>query len=179
MRRNISVSVDSELKARLERLGPVRVVSPPRLSSDEQVVLLLRRTGALYQAVTAVRRLVAAQAGLRAAHLAITRLAAEGWAVCTVSRKEDIEALASDLAAMNIQVRRRVPAAEAVPDIAAERARHGLSQREFADLLSVDVRTLQNWEQGRNRPDPAALSLMRVFARAPEIVEEALSEPVA
>ena len=87
-------------------------------------------------------------------------------------------ALASDLAGMNVQVRRRVPAAEAVPDLAEARGKHGLSQREFADLLGVDVRTLQNWEQGRNRPDPAALSLMRVFAHAPEVFEEAISEPI-
>jgi putative transcriptional regulator len=58
------------------------------------------------------------------------------------------------------------------------RARYGLSQREYADLLGIDVRTLQNWEQGRNRPDPAAVSLMRIFAHAPETFEEALSEPV-
>ena len=64
------------------------------------------------------------------------------------------------------------------PDISELRARHGLSQREYADLLGIDVRTLQNWEQGRNRPDPAALSLMRIFAHAPAVFEEALSEPI-
>ena len=172
------MSKSSELKARFERLGPVRVVTPPHLSSDEQLVLLLRRMGPLNQPVSAIRRLTAAQSGMRAAHLAITKLASDDWAVCTVSRNEDIAALARDLAGMNIQVRRRVPAAEAVPDLAEARAQHGLSQREFADLLGVDVRTLQNWEQGRNRPDPAALSLMRVFAHAPEVFEEAISEPI-
>lgn len=121
---------------------------------------------------------MAAQAGLRAAHLAVTRLAERDWALCTVSRRDDIAGLARDLAAMNIEVRRRIPATEAVPDPAEARARHGLSQREFADLLGVDVRTLQNWEQGRNRPDPAALSLMRVFDHAPEAFEEAISEPI-
>ncbi len=172
------MSAGSELRARLEGRVPIRVVTPPRLSSEEQLVLLLRRTGPLDKAVTAIRRLAAAQAGLRVAHLAVTRLAERDWALCTVSRKEDITALAADLAAMNIQVRRRLPPAEAVPDLAEARAQHGLSQREFADLLGVDVRTLQNWEQGRNRPDPAALSLMRVFAHAPEVFEEAISEPV-
>ena len=86
--------------------------------------------------------------------------------------------LAKELETMNIQVRRRLPPGEAVPDLAEARAQHGLSQREFADLLGLDVRTLQNWEQGRNRPDPAALSLMRVFAHAPEVFEEAISEPI-
>lgn len=172
------MSTNSELKARLERLGPVRVVTPPQLSSDEQLVLLMRRTGALDQPISAIQRLRSVKVGLRAAHLAINKLASDGWAVCTVSGHEDIVALARDLAAMNIQVRRRVPAADVLPDLAGARARHGLSQREFADLLGIDVRTLQNWEQGRNRPDPAALSLMRVFAHAPEVVEEAISEPI-
>jgi len=44
--------------------------------------------------------------------------------------------------------------------------------------MGIDVRTLQNWEQGRNRPDPAVLGLMRIFAHAPDVFEEALSEPV-
>ena len=39
------------------------------------------------------------------------------------------------------------------------RKRLGLSQRRFAAVIRVPVATLQNWEQGRNRPDPAAVSL--------------------
>jgi hypothetical protein len=37
---------------------------------------------------------------------------------------------------------------------------------------------LQNWEQGRNRPDPAAASLAMMFDRAPDLVEELISEPI-
>jgi len=116
---------------------------------------------------------------MRAGHDAINRLAAESWAVCTVSSDADIDALAAELATINVQVRRRLPPVASAPDIAGMRTRQGLSQREYADLLGIDVRTLQNWEQGRNRPDPAAVSLMRIFAHAPGIFEEALSEPVA
>ena len=85
--------------------------------------------------------------------------------------------MTTELAAMNIELRRRLPV-DTQLDIAAFRAEHSLSQREFADLMGIDIRTLQNWEQGRNRPDPAVLSLMRIFAHAPEVFEEALSEPV-
>ncbi len=87
--------------------------------------------------------------------------------------------LKRDLAALNVEIRRRSRVGEGAPDIAEVRARHGLSQREFADLLGVELRTLQNWEQGRNRPDDAALSLVLMFDRNPEAVEEMLSEPVA
>jgi putative transcriptional regulator len=32
------------------------------------------------------------------------------------------------------------------------RKKHGLSQSEFAEKLGISVRTLQNWEIGRNAP---------------------------
>ena len=173
------MSNNSELKARLERLGPVRDVSRPSLNSEESVIVLLRRTGALDQPITVARRLFAAGLTLKEAHVAINKLAESGWTMCAVSRLEDLRQLAQKLAEMNVQLRLRWSPVESSADIAAMRSRHGLSQREYADLLGIDVRTLQNWEQGRNRPDPAALSLMRIFDRAPHAFEEALSEPVA
>jgi DNA-binding transcriptional regulator YiaG len=172
------MSNTSELKARLERLGPVRDVSRPSLTSDESIVVLLRRTGALDQPITVARRLFAAGLTLKEAHGAINKLAESGWTMCAVTRREDLRKLGHELAEMNVQVRQRWSPAESAADIAAMRSRHGLSQREYADLLGIDVRTLQNWEQGRNRPDPAALSLMRIFDRAPQAFEDALSEPV-
>ncbi|HEY3846001.1 MAG TPA: type II toxin-antitoxin system MqsA family antitoxin [Acetobacteraceae bacterium] len=63
--------------------------------------------------------------------------------------------------------------------IAEVRARHGLSQREFAEVLGIDIDTLQNWEQGRNKPDAAALNLVMAFDRSPELIEQAAFEPVA
>jgi putative transcriptional regulator len=59
------------------------------------------------------------------------------------------------------------------------RARRGLSQREFAAVLGIDIDTLQNWEQGRNKPDAAALNLVMAFDKAPELIEQAALEPVA
>lgn len=47
-------------------------------------------------------------------------------------------------------------------DIKRIRASLALSQAEFADLLNVSRRTLQNWEQGRNPPNAAAVSLLRL-----------------
>ena len=54
----------------------------------------------------------------------------------------------------------------------------GLSQREFAELLGIDVNTLQNWEQNRNKPDAAALSLVMAFDRAPNLIEQTAFEAV-
>jgi DNA-binding transcriptional regulator YiaG len=168
----------SELKARLARLGPVRDVSRPALSSEESVVVVLHRTGALDKGVSVARRLFAAGLTLKQAHDAINKLADLSWAVCAVARTENLLLLSTELASMNVELRQRLPVAGESVDIAELRRRRGLSQREYADLLGLDVRTLQNWEQGRNRPDPAAVSLMRVFDCAPDMVEAALTEPV-
>jgi putative transcriptional regulator len=62
------------------------------------------------------------------------------------------------------------------PDVAEVRERYGLSQAKFAGLLGISVRTLQNWEQHRRRPDGPARILLRVAARHPEAVLDVVSE---
>lgn len=50
------------------------------------------------------------------------------------------------------------------------RARVGMSQTEFAKLLGVSVRTLQDWEQGRREPTGAAQTLLRVAEQHPRVL---------
>ena len=57
---------------------------------------------------------------------------------------------------------------EGAPDVAALRAHFKLSQPKFAALLGISVDTLQNWEQGRRRPEGPAVVLLRVAAAHPE-----------
>ncbi len=61
-------------------------------------------------------------------------------------------------------------------DVQAIRARLGKSQAEFSRMIGVSVDTLQNWEQGRRRPVGPARALLVVAARAPKVVEKALSK---
>jgi len=59
-----------------------------------------------------------------------------------------------------------------IPDAAQARARVGMSQQQFAALLGVSARTLQDWEQGRREPTSAAKTLLRVAVSHPEVLVE-------
>jgi putative transcriptional regulator len=60
-------------------------------------------------------------------------------------------------------------------DVRAVRSGTGLSRAEFAKRFALDPRALQDWEQGRRRPDRAARAYLTVIARRPEAVLEALA----
>ena len=55
------------------------------------------------------------------------------------------------------------------------RATTGLSQPDFAELLSIEVATLRNWEQGRREPTGPARALLRAIQNNPIEVIKALS----
>jgi putative transcriptional regulator len=65
------------------------------------------------------------------------------------------------------------------PSIALEirkiRVGMGLSRAEFARRYALDARALQDWEQGRRRPDRAARAYLKVIAKKPKAVEQALA----
>ena len=65
----------------------------------------------------------------------------------------------------------------AVDQIDIKKLRHDLhmSQPTFARQFGFNLRTLQQWEQGRCRPDEAARALLAVISHAPETVREALA----
>jgi len=59
--------------------------------------------------------------------------------------------------------------------IRALRARLGLSRQKFAEKFGLDVRAIQDWEQGRRIPDRAARVLLTVIEKDPETVERAIA----
>jgi putative transcriptional regulator len=59
-------------------------------------------------------------------------------------------------------------------DVKSVRAKLGASQAEFALMIGVSVATLRNWEQGRRTPEGPALALLRVAAKNPKAVADAL-----
>lgn len=173
------MSMKSELQERLERLAPGRAISRPSLPLDETVAVGLEASDWVKFTISVAKRLMADGAGLRDAHCAINDLAARKQTICRVAKTTDFEALAADLLALNVRLLRRPEQPETGTWIAAIRERHTLSQRDFADRLGFDLRTLQNWEQGRNRPDSAVLHLIRLFDRDPALVLSAVYQPVA
>lgn len=53
------------------------------------------------------------------------------------------------------------------PPVAETRGKLGVSQSEFARLIGVSVRTLQEWEQGRRAPSGPARTLLRIVGENP------------
>lgn len=64
---------------------------------------------------------------------------------------------------------------ESFPVVRA-REKSGLSQAEFALLLGVSVRTLQDWEQGRRKPSGAAHSLLLIAEKKPKVLRDIIKE---
>jgi putative transcriptional regulator len=95
-------------------------------------------------------------------------------------RKKDFDNLVS-----SIRQAGRIRRGEAEPsrvtefapvDVKAIRRRLAKSQAEFARMIGVSVATLQNWEQGRRRPEGPARALLALAAANPEAVAAALAK---
>lgn len=64
-------------------------------------------------------------------------------------------------------------------DVKRIREKLGMSQRRFAEAYGFNIRTLQEWEQGRSVPSGASRNFLVVLDREPEAVERAFSELAA
>ncbi len=60
------------------------------------------------------------------------------------------------------------------PDAKTAREQIGLSQSEFAQLMQVSIKTLQNWEQHRRNPTGPAAALLKIVMTAPDVAIKAL-----
>jgi len=59
-------------------------------------------------------------------------------------------------------------------EVVAIRNRRHMSQAQFANLLAVNVKTLQSWEQGARKPSEPTMRLLQIFD-APEEFRSILS----
>jgi len=60
-------------------------------------------------------------------------------------------------------------------DIQAIRTKTGMSQGEFARAFCINPRTLQDWEQGRRKPDATTRAYLAVIQKNPKAVLKALA----
>ena len=89
---------------------------------------------------------------------------------------KEIEKFQNDLLASVRQMKAGKAARVTAIEVSAAteaRNRVGMSPSEFAKLLGVSVRTLQDWEQGRREPSGAAKTLLRIASQNPEAVKAA------
>lgn len=56
------------------------------------------------------------------------------------------------------------------PDVKSIRSKLGATQSDFATMLGISVRTLENWEQKRRTPRGPAKVLLQIAEDHPEIV---------
>jgi len=56
-------------------------------------------------------------------------------------------------------------------ELMSARSQSGLSQFEFAKVIGVSKRTLENWEQGRAQPTGAARRLLLLAAKFPDTLQ--------
>jgi putative transcriptional regulator len=61
-----------------------------------------------------------------------------------------------------------------IPDVKAIRQKLHVSQIEFAHMIGVSENTIQNWEQGRRKPEGPAVALLKITESHPRAVLEAL-----
>ena len=61
-------------------------------------------------------------------------------------------------------------------DVRALRKRIGLSQASFSKQYNISLRTLQDWEQGRRKPQGPARVLLQLIDHNPQWVRDALRD---
>jgi putative transcriptional regulator len=60
-------------------------------------------------------------------------------------------------------------------DVRAIREEQGLTREQFAERYALQVRAIQEWEQGRRKPEAAVRAYMLVIKNQPAAVRKALT----
>jgi DNA-binding transcriptional regulator YiaG len=157
------------LREALEQRGKIAVERPGH--SAFPVVRTILRAGSMPRPVEVLRTLRSYGLSLRKAHDALNRLAA-GKTVALEVRPRDADQLVAQLAALGVSASViRSPKT----DVRSVREHMGLPQAEFAIRYNLELDTVQNWEQGRNRPGPRDQLLLKLIEMYPDSVESALT----
>jgi DNA-binding transcriptional regulator YiaG len=157
-------------KEALGRRGATRAQS--RAGSDFPPSNFRLVPGKITQPVEIARLLARCGLSLRKAHATLNRLT-EGEQVTVELRPEDGERAEAEFSSLGVRAARIHPLRHL--DVRQVRELFGISQAEFAARFGLELDTIQNWEQGRYKPDPAAQLLLRIIQMRPDVVEQALT----
>ena len=166
------MSKKSSFREALEQRGETRETYPDRSGSPITLSLSIAKTT---QPVSIALLLKKCGMSLRKAHETLDRLAARET-VAVELYADDAGALISEFSGLGVKACPIVP-----PQIDARQVRErlGISQAEFALRFGLELDTVQNWEQGRYRPDPAARLLLGIIDRDPKLVDSVLTKRAA
>lgn len=165
----------SKLKAQFARAGRTKAID--RVRSGSPVDVVLRPAGELEQlgSISATLALVRRGMTMLKAKRAIEAVVERGEAVAHVPTVESIDALGRELAGAGIGI--SVIEHDTV-DVRTVREGLGMTQEQFAAAFGFDEATIQNWEQGRSKPDRGHASYIAAIAAAPEAVRKAFERPL-
>ncbi len=58
----------------------------------------------------------------------------------------------------------------AIPDVKGMRKKMGFTQEIFAKIIGVPRDTIRNWEQKKNNPTGAAMTLLKLIEKRPDVI---------
>jgi DNA-binding transcriptional regulator YiaG len=163
------MSTKLSFREALEQRGETREPSPDRSGSPIRLSLAIVKTT---QPVSIARLLRKYGMSLRKAHETLDRLAARET-VAVELYADDASTLISEFSDLGVKAYPIMP-----PQVDAKQVRErlGLTQAEFALRFCLELDTVQNWEQGRYRPDPAAQLLLSIIETDPKFVDSVLAK---
>ena len=169
------MSMLSELKKRGGSRVRVQAAPSGRFDSGGErvdLVLIPPTSGRLGDVFEIAHLLVRAGVPVRTAKKTVASLAGGQTTYVEAPAVADYDGLRKKLMGQKVAVHRIV---KRTVDIKALRARLGISQEAFAGRYGLDIKTLQNWEQGRTTPEGPAAILLQLIDRDPDKVVELLA----
>ena len=164
----------SSLRERFARLGPVRDVDRNR--SGSPVEFVLRPARARIETISATRILANRGLSMLRAKRAIETAVETGEARVRLPNVGIAGEVIRELQSTGIRAQRLAHAMDVGEMLRRMRAELVLTQEQFALRFGFDLDALQNWEQGRRKPDRAISAYLRVIARNPDAAARAQEE---
>lgn len=153
----------SSLKARLERLGPVRDIDRVQSGCPEDLVLLPATTIAGIRTIDAALALARRGVSLLRAKRHIEHLTSGEPVYLSLPCVEDRQTLLDALKDAGVAADIRTVPSEL--DLRQIRDRLGLTQEQFALRFGFELKTLRKWETGQSRPEKSVRAYVQLIAR--------------